>query len=55
VAIERGADSDSVGLAGNQVEHAEPSQVNAIRSSNFSSDRMGSRHAWEGLGFPLLR
>jgi hypothetical protein len=40
-AIERGADSDSANPAGNQVEHAGPSQVNVIRSRNSGINRIG--------------
>ena len=38
--FERGADSDSVHPAGNQVEHAGRSQVNVIRSDNSGIDRI---------------
>ena len=38
--FERGADSISVGPAGNQVEHAGRSQVNVIRSDNSGIDRI---------------
>jgi hypothetical protein len=58
VRFERGADSDSVGPAGNQVEHAGRSQVNARRSSYSGIDRIAFDRHSEGewfLQFPLLR
>ena len=57
VRFERGADSDSVDPAGNQVEHAGRSQVNVIRSGNSGIDRIALDDGWEGerfLLFPLL-
>jgi hypothetical protein len=54
VRFERGADSDSVDPAGNQVEHAGPSQVNVIRSSNAGIDRIALDECWEGNGFLLF-
>jgi hypothetical protein len=50
--FERGADSDSVGPAGNQVELAGRSQVNVIRSGNAVVDRIALDDHWEGEGFP---
>jgi hypothetical protein len=54
VLFERGADSDSVGPAGNQVEHAGRSQVNVIRSGNSGIDRIVLNDHWEGERFPLF-
>jgi len=53
VRFERGADSDSVNPAGNQVEHAGRSQVNVIRSSN-TGDRIALDDGWERDWFPLF-
>ena len=44
----------SVDPAGNQVEHAGRSQVNAIRSNNSGIDRIALAQGWEGEGFPLF-
>ena len=52
--VERGADSDSVDPAGNQVEHAGRSQVNVTRSSDSGIDRIGLDDGWEGERFPLF-
>ena len=49
--IERGADSDPVGPAGNQVEHAGRSQVNVMPSSNSGIDRIAAGDYWEGERF----
>jgi hypothetical protein len=54
VRLERGADSDSVNPAGNQVEHTGRSQVNVIRSGDTGIDRIALDHSWEGGGFPLF-
>jgi len=52
--FERGADSDSVNPAGNQVELAGRSQVNVIRSSNSGIDRIALDVGWEGEWFPMF-
>jgi hypothetical protein len=54
VRLERGADSDSVNPAGNQVEHAGRSQVNVIRSCNSGIDRIAAGDGWEGEPFPVF-
>ena len=54
VRSERGAHSDSVDPAGNQVELAGRSQVNVIRSSNSGIDRIALDGGWEGEWFPLF-
>ena len=54
VRFERGADSDFVDPAGNQVEHAGRSQVNVIRSSNSGIERIVLDDRWEGERFPLF-
>jgi hypothetical protein len=41
--------------AGNQVEHAGPSQVNVIRSSDPVPEGSERVDDWEGEGFPLFR
>ena len=47
--FERGADSDSANPAGNQVEHAGPSQVNVIRSGNSGITASGSTTVGKGV------
>jgi hypothetical protein len=53
--LERGADSDPVDPAGNQVEHAGRSQVNVIRSSNSGIDRIALVDGWEGERFLMFQ
>ena len=55
--FERGADSDSVDPAGNQVERAGRSQVNVILSSNSGIDRIAIGDGGEGSGpvVPMLQ
>ena len=52
--MKRGADSDSVDPAGNQVEHAGRSQANVIRSSDSGIDRIATDDGWKGERFPLF-
>ena len=56
--IERGADSDPVDPAGNQVESAGRSQVNVLRSGNSGIEHVAVKDGCEEerfLVFPLLR
>ena len=54
VRFERGADSDPVDPAGNQVEHAGRSQVNVIRSSDPVKRRYRAPRPLEREWFPML-
>ena len=54
VRFERGADSNPVSPAGNQVEHAGWSQVNVRRSSSTGIDRIALDDRWERERFPLF-